>query len=396
METTLQTTDTGLQIAEVQRIIGEAPATLQSNRKSTQNSIEFADNLIQNSKKVGMNDILDGQMASYVEKGRKTITAINDRRKPFTQMVDLLKKEFTGLESLLKAKVDEVQHIRNEYATKKMEEQQERERQVLLQQAKEREAIELKRQSEIQLADNFSEYLKEAKKVLIDKFNSATLDNLDAIVDIIAGSGVTLTKEVYITLKPSLKSQYHEGKGLEDIILSVIREKFPGDAVTYSGELSALRREIVDKKMSKRAELEALAKADEAERSRIEEERRQREKAERLRLETEAEAARQKATADAAVEAAGATAAAMVDARAAIASVTPDVKEGYEIILKNIAANLLIAQCWFENEGKTLSQEKIDKVTFARMRKFCETYALKTGGIISNSMIEYKPVYQAK
>jgi len=51
---------------------------------------------------------------------------------------------------------------------------------------------------------------------------------------------------------------------------------------------------------------------------------------------------------------------------------------------------------WFEKEGKSMAQDKINKVTFDRMRKFCEAHALKTGEMIVSPMVEYKPIYKAK
>ena len=397
METALQPiTESGLQIADIQRVIGEAPATLEANRLSAQKAIKAADVLIKNKDEVGMSDNLDGQMAAYIEKGKKTLTAINERRKPFTQIVDTLKKEFTGIESALKDKVAEVQTIRDAYATKKMEEQREKERQAAAKLAKEREAIELRQTSDTMISESFNEHLLGAKKVLMDKFNALVSDGFDACFAEISDFPVTLTSVVYSTFRPTLKSDHHTGDEIRVITSASMNASFGDHADTYSAKLSALKRELIDKKQSKKSELEAIEKAGEEERARLEEERKQREEAERKRLEDEAKAAQEKAAADAAVKASAATAAAMVDTQAEISAETPQVKEGYEIQILNVAANVLIFQMWFENEGKNLSQEKIDRVTVERMRRFCESHAIKTGELIDNKFIEYKPIYKAK
>jgi hypothetical protein len=395
METALQTQETGLQIASVQQIIGEAPAMLDSNKTSTRNAIEAADRLIENSRKTGMNDALDAQMASYNDKAKKTVSVINERRKPFSQMVDMLKKEFTRLESDLKAKIDEVQNIRNGYAAQKMEEQRRREEEARLRLAIEQELIDVKKQAEIQLAANFNEHLREAKQLLLDRFNGATLGTIDEVMLDIAEFGRDLTRATYQTFRPKITAQYHSQDNLIPVIRDVMELNYKVDKQTYARETGAYISDLQAKKESKITELRELARANTAERERLEEAKKLREQAEAERIAREAEEAQRKVEAEAAVNAAGETAAAMLDA-AVEAGAKPEVKEGYEIVLKNVAANLLIVQMWFENEGKTLSQDKIDKVTFVRMRKFCEAHALKTGEFISSPLVEYKEIFKAK
>ncbi|MDR1348298.1 MAG: hypothetical protein LBJ63_07755 [Prevotellaceae bacterium] len=395
METGLQTQETGLQIAEVQRIMSDAPAMLDGNKKSAQNAIEFADRLIKNSRDAGMNDALDAQMASYNDKAKKTISVINERRKPFTQMVDMLKKEFTRLESDLKAKVDEVQNIRNGYVALKMEEQRKREEKARLKLAIEQELIDVKKQAEIQLSANFNEHLREAKQLLLDRFNSATLGTIDEVMLDISEFNRDLTREIYKTFCPKITAQYHSQDNLSPVIRDIMEQNYKVDKPAYARQISAYVSDLRAKKESKITELRELAKANAAERERLEEARKLREQAEAARIAREAEDAKRKAEAEAAVIAAGANASAMVDA-AVETSVKADVKEGYEIELKNVAANLLIVQMWFENEGKSLSQDKINKFTFERMRKFCEAHAIKTGEMINSPFVEYIPIYKAK
>ncbi|MDR2652291.1 MAG: hypothetical protein LBC68_08265 [Prevotellaceae bacterium] len=395
MRTELQTQETGLQITEVQRIMGDAPVVLQENKTRVQKAVEFAKNLIKNSEEVGMNDALDAQMSNYIDKAKKTVTAINERRKPFTQMVDAIKKEFTSQESALKSVIEEVQGIRNAYVTLKMEEQRKREEAARLKLAKEQELIDIRKQAEIQLATNFNEHTREAKQLLLDKFNGATLGNIDEIMLDLAEFNKDLTVDIYKTFRPKISSRYYTEEEIKPVIAQIMNLNYKVDKDTYAKEISAYVADLRSKKASKINELRELAKASAAERERLEEAKRLREQAEADRIAKEAEEARQKAEAEAAVVAAGANAAATVDA-AVVTSVKPDVKEGYEIELKNVAANLLLVQMWFENEGKNLSQDKINKVTFDRIRKFCELHAIKTGEMIDSPFVEYIPIYKAK
>lgn len=397
METTaVQTIENGLQIDKVQEIIGQAPAILEENKQRVSRAMDAADTLLKNKEEVGMSDALDGQMAAFVEKGKKTITAINERRKPFTQMVDMVKKEFTTQESNLKTKVDEVQQVRNAYATKLMEEQRERERIAAERLAKEQEAIALRQQAETKLSNAFNEHLREAKGLLLDKFNGATLQSLPEVALDIAEFNAVLTTETYRTFTPTLAAQYHGQPEIGEILRAAMNALWPGHRDQYASEVTAYKQELRDKKESKRAELEAIEKAGAEEAARLQVEKEAREKAERERIERETREAQEKAEAEAAVQASAATASAMVDTVAEVATAKPEAKEGYEIVLKNVAANLLIAQLWFEHEGKSLSQDKINKVTFDRMRKFCEAHALKTGETIVSPLVEYKPIYKAK
>jgi hypothetical protein len=273
----------------------------------------------------------------------------------------------------------------------------EREERIAAEQlAKEREAIDLKQQAETALSNSFNEHLREAKALLLDKFNGATLQGLAEVCLDIAELKAALTTDTYRTFTPALTAQHHSAAEVAEVARVAMNKLWPEHRDRYAAELTAYKKELLDKKESKRAELEALAKASEAEAARLKTEREAREKAEGERLEREAKEAQEKAAADAAVQASAATASAMVDATAVVAEAKPEVKEGYKIVLKNVAANLLIAQRWFEYEGKNLPQEKIDKVTFDRMRKFCEAHALKTGELEANPMVEYQPIYKAR
>jgi len=72
------------------------------------------------------------------------------------------------------------------------------------------------------------------------------------------------------------------------------------------------------------------------------------------------------------------------------------VKEGYSIQLKSSAGYLLLVQFWFEKEGKTLAIDKFEKMTFDRVKRFCEAYAIKNDEFLESPLLSYEPVYKAK
>ncbi len=42
------------------------------------------------------------------------------------------------------------------------------------------------------------------------------------------------------------------------------------------------------------------------------------------------------------------------------------------------------------------NQDKIDRVTFERMRKFCEKHAMTTGEFIDSPLVTYTEIFKAK
>lgn len=163
----------------------------------------------------------------------------------------------------------------------------------------------------------------------------------------------------------------------------------------YGSQISILKLDLEGKKSSKIKELELLAKSEGDALSAIEEERNRRQREEKERLEQQAQQAKDRAADAAAIQAAAATAKAEINAATIVGSTTR-VKESYEIILNDISANILVAQFWMVNEGRALSQDRIDRMTFERMRKFCEAQAIRTGEMIDSPYVEYIPKYKAK
>ena len=393
--TALQTTK--FDVAKVQDVIGNAPAVYERNQVSRTKAKEMLDALLKDHFRSGMSDPLDVLFATYIEKAKTTKKQMNERRKPFTQMVDVLKKEFTGMEGELDECITLAQTKRDEYATKKMQEQRERERQAQLKLEKEREVITLGGDATIKINDAFIEHLNEAKQLMLDTFNNATLENIETVFIEIGTWGEELTKETYRTFKPVLRAVHHSQEEIATIISNVCKTTYPENCKKYQESIKALKIELSDKFQSKQKELVELQKAGEEEKKRLLEEQQRREAEEKKRLEAEAEAARQKAAAETNVQTSAEIASATVNTQAEIGfEAKSEVKEGFKININNVAGNLPIVQLWYENEGKKLPQEKIDKMTFERMRKFCEKWAMDTGEFISSEFIEYQEIYKAK
>ena len=385
-----------LQVEQLQQIVATAPQILAQNIESKTKAIEAGNKLIELAKS-GMNDVYDAQLATFITKVKKTVDLMNERRKPFTQIVNTVAKQFTTLESELKPIIDESQELRNAWATTKMLAKQEEERIARLKLEKDKELIEIRRTTEILISGFFNECLSKTKSAIVEFFNELTLENIDNADGILS---TTSTKfdvryEMPTTIKLGMELKHASEEEVNGIIKELLSADYSVKKREYSTELEGVLKEYRDKLPSKKTELQAIANANAEEKQKLEAAALQRQQEEADKLRKQQEEREKKAQEDAAINASAATAGAMIDASVA-SSETPNVKEGYSIQLKSNAGYLLLVQFWFEKEGKTLATDKFEKITFDRVKRFCEAYAAKKEEFIQSTLIEYKPVYKAK
>ena len=163
--------ETGLlEVQKLQEIVATAPEILQLNIASKTKAIEAGQKLV-DAAKLGMSDFQDEQLSIFMTKAKKTIDSMNERRKPFTQIVDAVKKQFTALESDLKPIMEEIQGYRNSYATQKMLAKQEADRVALLQLNKDKELIEIRKDFELSMSSFFNNCISGRKTEIITSFN---------------------------------------------------------------------------------------------------------------------------------------------------------------------------------------------------------------------------------
>ena len=386
-------------ITEIQKIIGDAPDTLIANTTSRDRAIAAADELIKAHTNVGMSPQLDNQISAFIEKGKKTIKAINEKRKPFTQMMDELKKKFTECENDIKGKVDDLQKLRDDYATKLAKERQEQERQAALKAAKEKEKITLIQQVKDEIAKAFYAYVAKKKEGALKYFNEITLENFEERSKALADSGLSFTPSQLRDLQiPTLEVSYHSDEEVAEIVSSIVSD----DSLhvhynsEYGAAMSAHKKDLIDRLSSKKKELEALAAANEDEKKRLEEERAKREQEESAKVAAEAEKQTQETLAGNKAEAAQSEAVASMNVLFGGAVPSINIKESVEIVVNNSAAYALLFQYWFERKGKTMDQDSIEKMTLGRIKKYCEDYIKDTGEVIESPFIEIVEKFKAK
>ena len=117
----------------IQTIVSAAPQSYQDNKISREKCIEAGQAILAAIQAQGMTDELDQQAAQFIEKARKTVKKMNERRSPVTKLFDDIRKEFTAMENAIDPlKADtipyQLQQLRNQFAAKKRAEEEERRR----------------------------------------------------------------------------------------------------------------------------------------------------------------------------------------------------------------------------------------------------------------------------
>jgi hypothetical protein len=212
-----------------------------------------------------------------------------------------------------------------------------------------------------------------SKKQQLDEIEAARLED------------IRLKKEEAERLRrANIQARWNQRKADRELDLAK-KAKLEEEArqAAIKAESDRIANEAAEEKRKQDAAIEAQKELD-------------RQEEEKKKLEESAEQARLNAEAEAQIKASGQRAGALVDTQADLFSQAPKVKEGYSIQVLNQAAYLLLAQFWFEKEGKTLASDKFEAMTFSRIKVFCEKWAAKNEEFIESKLIKYEPIYKAK
>lgn len=388
---------------------------------------------------------LDARFQKFLANCAKAKTEMNEDRKVFTQTMTLIASAFTSEENKLDAakagtEAYEIQQIRNAYAKQLHEEEQERLRQVKLQQEKDQETINLRSECKKRLSKYVSDAIAAEKMRINNVFNAITLETYEA-----KSNGLKTMQPVYPythfkEFKHGLSSRLYTAAEIETLLILTISEEFAPSAELYKMQISELQTYLIDRLESKKQELEAIKRqqeeqerehqeqerirkeqetANEARRLELEKERQASEERQRLqrieneRLESERkqreqeEADRIKREEDERLRAQELeinqnkeleSTMSLFNTAAETAEVTtpkPETRQGFEIEVLNPAGWMQIFQFWFTEEGKSLDNEKIGKSTLDKMKTFCEKAAHKSGTKIESTFLKYTETFKA-
>lgn len=373
-------------------IVKAGPQSYQTNAVSCQNCADAGQKLLDEIGRCGMSDDLDRRLASYIEKTRKTLKVMNERRAPVTKLFDQVRSEFTALENTIDpAKKDTVPYLitqhRNAYAARKREEEERRRQAELAAQELIRAKESYRAAVEEDYRRSFNNMVTASINELTDMNSGVTLDNWQAVFDTVTGYRSTLPADWYAasTVRMPYNLSPDEAKAIRNEVFEKLRPSF---AEQFVFEVDEYRREILDKLPSKKIELERVAKADATDAARLKAEMARREaedaaRKEQERLKAEADA-RQKAEMDKA----NAEMAGLFGVAKAEQVYTPKAKVSKKIKVNDSAAYLGIVSLWWQREGCTLSVDELAKI-FKKQVTFCEKLATKEGVLVENAGLEY-------
>lgn len=453
IETTSAPATTDLQLVQgSMELIQQLPAQLQRHQSSVAAAKTAQQQLLD---KIGLhgnrlNEELDNETKELIIKLKKTVSLREDARKPITQIFTTIAKMFTGAEKEIAELAAPLQVYRDDYA-KWLHDEAERKRKEAERKAAVANArAELKAWIQERIGILLTNHLYERKAKWQESFNSITLENYADKAARLQTVGTAFDQS---KLGEIIRYDMPATPLLDETDRTEVRADahttydFASWIAQFAQELADLKKELLDKLPSKKAELEAAAEAERqrlaaeeaarkaeeerqramaaanaAEKERLEEEGRIAREAEQRRLEAmkaeqeriaaerkarEAEEAQRlaaeraeqerKAKEQAEREAAGAKAANLFDA--AIAA-TPEAaaietRTGFDITVTHQAGWVEIFQLWYQNEGIKLGIEEMGKKSLNQMKAFAEKHAKATGEKISSTYLKYETAVKA-
>ncbi|MBP3511140.1 MAG: hypothetical protein J6K19_03765 [Prevotella sp.] len=277
----------------VQTIAELVPQSYDANKLSCTRCIEAGNLLLQRVQKEGMTDVLDLDIAGYLEKTKVTLRKMNGRRSPVTQMFDQIRKIFTSMENDIDpSKSDSIpaqlQAYRNAYAKKKRDEEERRRREEAARLAKENAISRYRADVDEDYRRQFNALVNTCANELIKLDRSVTIENYQAALDTLKAYPCELPVNWCPTVisgapRPA-ELTTEECRAIQANVMSGLFNQFKEQ---FPFEVQSIRDEILDRLPSKYQELQRVAKASAEEAARIKAEIEAKERAEVARREEE-------------------------------------------------------------------------------------------------------------
>ncbi|WP_321331821.1 hypothetical protein [uncultured Bacteroides sp.] len=386
-------------------IMQTAPDSLNRNQASVENSNNAGQTLIDTIESCGgMTDELDVKVSEYLGKIRITKTKMEERRKPITQIFDQVRNVFTTLEKNIDIKdkttvPGKLSFMRDQYATKKLEEEKKRKAETLRRQNIENEKVTYKASLEMAISRHFNDYFNSNSALLSQIWKSLNYSNFAEKENIIREWSLMYPSEHYKMFRDTVSTYYLDPITKTNIQTEVATGKYEALVQQYKFDMEDLRQSFIDRLPSRQKEImeiEALRKVNEQEAEKKEHERREREDMERKQRELEAAQAQAKQEAVSAAAAQVSQMNNLFDASAATVTSTPvKAKVTEKIQILHPAGILEIYQMWWADEGQSLPIDELEKI-HKKMITFCEKKANKDDEHIKSNYIKYVDDVKAK
>lgn len=394
------------ELAKFQEVISPAPAILAKSEQRVEKAKGAGLKLLARIEKDGMSEDLDQEANGYLVKVKKTHDLMNTERKPITQLLDQVKKQFTALEAEIAQKTaggiyGKIQAHRDTYAKNKLAEQRKRETEAKRKQDIADEKVRVRAEVETKFANYFIDHLTAKKDELQMVFNTVSLEKFEDYQQAIKTFPDEYSKAHYSAFDYIVHTIYLETEDLRAIANEVMKDKLTKYKADFKTGISDLRKDLWDKLPSKKTELEAIAEAeknDKDEADRLKKEKEDREKKEKEDRDTEAADKRLKEaqTAEAKKEEGKMDNLFQAEASANSPEAPTQERTGYVITVTHPAGYVPIFQFWYQNEGSNLAMDAIEKRTVQQMKAYCEKIAHKTGEMIQSPYIKYEEVIKTR
>ncbi len=389
----------------VQMIVQSAPNAYNTNSLSSVRCADFGKNLLDEIERSGMTDELDKRCADYIDKAKRTLKTMNERRAPFTKLFDQIRSEFTGMEnSIDPTKKDtvpyKIQQARNTFAAKKREEVERARQEEMRRQQREQAISRYAQDAEDDYRRQFDGKITSDINALTSLNQSLTIENFDEVSKKIKNFDVKLGNEWFQYCQSHAHKPYEISDGeavqIRQSVLNRLSRQFKEQ---YASEVGEYRDTIADALPSKKRELERMAKANAEEQARMKAELEAREAAETRRLEEERKRKEEEAMA---AKKAQQTANEMDGLFGQAAVATPVGYQSKTAVKKRIVTDspegmLAVVSMWWSKEGRFLSMEELCKI-FKKQITFCEKLANDKDSpeLISSPFVHYEEEVKAK
>ena len=386
----------------VQTLAELAPQSYKENQVSHFRCIEAGKSLLERVKREGMSDILDMEIAKFIEKAKLTVKKMNGKRTPVTQLFDQIRKVYTTMENEVDpTKVTSVpgqlQAYRNAFAQKKHEEEEHRRREENARLAKENAKKRYRSDVEDDYVRQFNALVNNSINELTEMDKQINLDNYEIIYDGIKNYNCDLPDTWFQTaacgaLRPAELSS-DECRAIQANVMAGLVQRFKEQ---FQFEASSTRDDILDRMPSKKKELERITKVSAEEAAKIKAQIEAKEREEAIRKETE-RLEREKQ------EAAAAKLASEKQKMDGLFGAPVAVPVGYQpktlvkkkVMVRSADDIMAIVAFWWSQVGCTLTMEELTK-EFKKQITFANTAANSKDTPMFINNVHYEDEVKAK
>lgn len=385
-------------------IVSSAPTAYNENTVSHDRCIDAGKSLLARMQQ-GMTDELDQEAATFIEKARKTVAKMKDKRSSLTKLFDEIRTTFTGMENDIDGTKSGtvpflIQQERNRYAAKKREEELARQREEMRKQQRAQAGIKYRSECDADYMRQLHSQLNFYIDGLRGLFADVTLDNYAQRKTDIENFDINFPEDFLQTIRsaaPLPAAGLVSEEDLQNIrtaSLNAIMRTFRDE---FKRSLSEEKFHIIMNLLpSKKQELERAAKASAEEAERIRQQMKEREEAEAKRLEQERMERELKQRMEADMKAKQEAMGDLFD-QASVSTPTyqPKTSVKKKLVPLNVEAFPEIFSLWWMKEGCSLSVDELTKM-FKKQITLCEKCANKDGEFIQSEHIYYEDEVKAK